>query len=94
MHQATHQNMKDFIAISPLRIVRKSSSGLAVLCYSQEDWSRYQIGLGIRVTRPTFGINGIWLPLSQVIVKDGKVVQVPQWLAKKNKLEVAEVGAL
>jgi hypothetical protein len=94
MHQATHKTMKDLTSIAPLTIIRKSASGLAVLCVTQENFKRYQIGLGIRVSRPTFGIGGVWLPLSQVIVKDGKVVGTPLWLAKRNKLEVAEAGAL
>ena len=85
--------MKNLVSVSPLRIVRKSASGMAVLCYTQDEWNRYQIGLGIRVSRPSLFINGIWLPLSQVVIKEGKVVALPLWLVKKNKLDRCENGA-
>ena len=84
--------MKNLISVSPLRIIHKSASGLAVLCYTQDEWKRYQIGLGIRVTHPTRFINGVWLPLSQVVVKDGAVVAVSGWVVKAKGLAKEAVG--
>ncbi len=85
--------MKNLVSLAPLRILRKSASGLAVLCLTQDQWNRYQIGLGIRVSHPERFVGGVWLPLSQVVVKEGKVVACPLWLVKKNGMERAEVGA-
>lgn len=82
--------MKNLVSLAPLRILRKSASGMAVLCLTQDQWSRYQIGLGIRVSNPLRFIGGVWLPLSQVVIKDGKVVAAPLWLIKKNGLERSE----
>lgn len=84
--------MKNIKSIAALRIALRSASGLAVLALTKDEWKRYQIGRGIRVTHTFYGL-GQWLPLSQVVVKDGEVVAASDWLIRKKGLERAEVGA-
>jgi len=81
--------MKNFTSIAPLTIIRKSASGLAVEAITAQAEK-------LMCLRRNFGIVGVWLPLSQVVIKDRKVVAVSSWLIKAKKLErlpEGEVGA-
>lgn len=82
--------MKNLISILPLIILRKSASGLAVqVCTEQQAG---MLGLSNRALPWV----GEWLPLSQVVIKDRKVVAVSSWLIKAKKiprLPEGEVGA-
>ena len=87
--------MKNLISVSPLRIVLKSNSGLAVLVLDKDEFRRYQIGLGIRVKPSPLSGLGKWIPLSQVVCKNGYVVAVSGWLIKAKGLPLCteqEVG--
>ena len=73
--------MKNLVSIVPLAIVRKSASGLAV-----------QVSARPPEARRGFNINDPWLPLSQVVIKTGRVIAVPLWLVNAKGLQRAEVG--
>ena len=77
--------MKNFISIAPLTIVRKSSSGLAVEVVTAKVEGMMCLGRN-------FPVTGKWLPLSQVIVKDRKVVAVAGWMVKAKKLDLLPEG--
>lgn len=82
--------MKNLISIRPLIIIRKSDSGLAVQACTPRE--RGLLGLSNR------GLPwvGVWLPLSQVVIKEGQVVAVSSWLIKAKKIPIlaeGEVGA-
>ncbi len=81
--------MKNLTSIAPLTIIRKSASGLAVEVVTAQVEGMMCLGRN-------FAICGKWLPLSQVVVKDRKVVAVSGWLVKAKKLDLlpeGEVGA-
>lgn len=82
--------MKNLISILPLVILRKSASGLAVqVCTERE------AGL-LALSNRHLPWVGAWLPLSQVVIKEGRVVAVASWLIKAKqipRLPAGEVGA-
>mgnify|MGYP003351804758 CR=1 FL=1 len=72
--------MKNLTSVQPLIVLRTSHSGLAVqVCTEQE------AGM-LALSNRHIGWIGIWLPLSQVVIKDRKVVAVSTWLVRKHKL--------
>jgi hypothetical protein len=82
--------MKNLISVLPLIVLRKSASGLAVqVCTERE------AGL-LALSNRHLPWVGAWLPLSQVVIKDRKVVAVAPWLIKAKqipRLPAGEVGA-
>lgn len=82
--------MKNLISVLPLIVLRKSASGLAVqVCTERE------AGL-LALSNRHLPWVGAWLPLSQVVIKEGQVVAVASWLIKAKKiprLPAGEVGA-
>lgn len=62
------------LPVAPLTVLRKSSSGLAVqvTALTVTDISKARMG-------------GKWLPLSCVIICEGKVVAVADWLRTKHR---------
>lgn len=74
--------MKNLVSVVPLFIVRKSSSGLAVQVTTRPPEARQR----------GYNLNDHWLPLSQVVIKTGRVIAVPLWLVNAKGLERAEVG--
>jgi hypothetical protein len=83
--------MKNVIAIQPLTILRKSASGLAIqVCTAQQEAM-------LAVSNRGLPWVGVWLPLSQVVIKDRKVVGATAWVIKAKglpKLPEGVVGVL
>jgi hypothetical protein len=77
--------MKNLTSIAPLTIIRKSASGLAVEAVTAQAEK-------MMCLRRNFPIGGVWLPLSQVVIKDRKVVAVSSWLIKAKNLERLPAG--
>lgn len=80
--------MKNLTSIAPLTILRKSASGLAVQACTERE--RGLLGLSNR----NLPWVGVWLPLSQVIIKDGKVVAVAKWLVKQKQIPLPPEGVV
>ena len=82
--------MKNITSIQPLHILRKSASGLAVqVCTERE------AGM-LALSNRHLPWVGVWVPLSQVVIRDRKVVAASAWLIRTKglpKLEAGEVGA-
>jgi hypothetical protein len=80
--------MKNLISIQPLTILRKSASGLAIqVCTERE------AGL-LALSNRGLPWVGVWVPLSQVVIKDRKVVAATTWLVKAKCLPKLEEGVV
>ena len=80
--------MKNLISIEPLHVLRKSASGLAVQVCDERT-----AGM-LALSNRGLPWAGGWLPLSQVVIRDRKVVAVAGWLVKKHKLPLLPEGVV